>query len=614
MARRATRKRDTGLLEGSSGSPRSTERPVRATIRRASSWPPAPESAPSTDDSVYALEEYEFELVARRLTYRGVPIALEPKVAAFLAVIVAKAGSLVTREELRVALWQEGSGSDDMLNYVVSRARQALSHCSRPAVVLCRGRGYRLGLTPTPVNRGYEGAELIERRAEQSQLNRLLAHCAVSRKCRLVLVTGGSGVGKTMLIRQFVRDTSSTGHRVASSPCVEPDGKPALWPWRAILDQLCPGEVVPSADDPYACFAPVRTRLAHLGEVSPLVVVLEDVQWADEASLALLEFLEAQLTATPLLLVCTCRTPVAAGHAARLDRVARSAHVISLAPLSPSGAKRLLRQLRGPMEPSVEQELLALANGNPSILVGAVRALPATPSELDLAGLLRSPSSICSGVRYQLSALRPETRSALEVAAVAGLDFDVQVLSMVLRLDATLVLQQLSQAVELEILRPCTATEYRFVHLLCREYLHREMPDSERRNLHWKLGVVMRELHHGESPHGLALMAHHLSEGAVSKVQASEAARVVHLSGNSNLRRNAPDAAASAYALALRLAARGGWPPTARAEMALVAARALRDAGAPQQALRLTDHAVEIARAREDWMSLGAPTDVPRPQ
>jgi DNA-binding winged helix-turn-helix (wHTH) protein len=604
MARRATRRYDAPPLEGSF-SLSSGDTPLQAPNRPTSSVPP--ESQPSTADSIYALEEYEFDLAARRLWYRGVPIALEPKVAAFLASIVGKAGDLVTREELRSALWEEGTGSDDTLNYVVSRARHALIHCSRPAVVLCRGRGYRLGITPAPVNRSSECPGLVERRAELGQLNRALALCAASRQCRLMLVTGSAGVGKTMLIEQFVRGTTGSGRRVAWGRCVDVEVKPPLWPWRAILDELCPGEIAPSSEDPYACFASVGTRLARVGDVSPLVVVLEDIQWADEATLALLEFVEAQLTTTPLLLVVTCRTPVAARRTARLDGVARNARVLSLDPLSAVGAKRLLRQLREPMEPSLECDLLSLAEGNPSILVGAVRALPASPTELDVGALLRSPSAICNGVRYQLSALRPEARSVLTVAAVVGLDCDAQVLALVLGLDATLVVQHLSQAVELEIMQPCTATEYRFVKRLCREYLYRQVADPERRSLHWKIGIVMRALEQGESPGGLALIALHLSEGAVSSLQASEAARVVHLSGHSELRRNAPDAAATAFALALRLAARGGWPSTARAEMALVAAGALRDAGAVQQALRLTEHAMEITRAREDWKSLGAP-------
>ncbi|HEY3494727.1 MAG TPA: AAA family ATPase, partial [Polyangiaceae bacterium] len=543
------------------------------------------------------------------LSYRGLAVGLEPKVSGFLALLLERAGSLISREALRAALWPDGSGSDDMLNYVVSRARQALAHCNRPAIVMNRGRGYRFDIVPTRGERDDDCSSLLDRRDELRELGRLLAHSATTRTCRLAFVTGSGGVGKTAVLEQLSRSAAASGHRVAWGRCLDAVDRP-LWAWHLLLEELDRGQVL-SCADPFASFAAVTRELARLGREGPLLVVIDDLHWADDATLALLEFVHTRLVDTPVLLAVTCRTPIPKERTARLDGVARRARVISLSPLSSAGAKRLLyRTLRQPLDALHELELLALADGNPSLLLGLARGVAAPARKLDLPALFQSPSYVSNAVQSRLIAFRAETQAVLDAAAVVGVDFDARLLGRVLDIGPRSVADRLAQAVKLDVVRPRTETAYRFAQRLCREYLYWNLEDSERRLLHWKVGTAMSRLEYRELPEGPALMALHLSEGAVSDVQASEAAELVRSAGDSSLRSGDADSAAAAFGHALQLSRRGGWSSTKRVEMALVAASELRHAGAAQHAVQLAERAVEIARAHEDWVSIGRAADM----
>jgi DNA-binding winged helix-turn-helix (wHTH) protein len=531
------------------------------------------------DGAVYAFDDYVFDASSGRLFHRGAPRALEPKVASFLAFMFANAGRLVRRDELRASLWPERSATDDALNYVVSRARQALSHCSRPAFVLCRGAGYRLSIEPTAAKHAAETPALLDRRTESSELNRLLAACRANRSAKLVLVRGAPGIGKSALIQRLIRDAGSSGYRVARGHCLQASSQLLLWPWQAILHELCPHSE-PQPAGAHDFFNAVRTQLARLGADTGLLIALEDIHWADDASLALLEFLSVQLVATPVLLLATCRTPVPVTRKQQLDSVARCARVLSLAPLSTAGARRLLHlTLDNPVEHRAERELLDISEGNPLVLLAAARVMADARAELDLGALLRSPSACCDAVRFQLSGIDSDSEALLTTGAVIGVEFDARVLSLVSGLTLASVMRGLSGPVALELVRRNTETEYRFVQRLCREYLQRGVLDVERRSLQWRIGKALQHLRYDETPSGLASVAAHLSEGAISDLQASEAARVMRRSADSLLRQGALESASRAYTQAFQLASRGGWSRARRLSMALLAERALRGAG-----------------------------------
>ena len=179
---------------------------------------------------------------------------------------------------------------------------------------------------------------LVGRAAELRALAAALARAAAGRG-RLVAVTGEAGIGKTRLLEGLVRAAGLPASRVLRGRCPEQLGAPSYWPWTrvlrahaatrgvdalraelgaeaALLAALVPG-LAPSTgaaaaasgeqETRYELFAAVSALLRRAAESEPLLVIVEDVHWADEGSLALLEFLAQELEGTRLLLVVTYR-------------------------------------------------------------------------------------------------------------------------------------------------------------------------------------------------------------------------------------------------------------------------------------------------------------------
>ena len=155
------------------------------------------------------------------------------------------------------------------------------------------------------------GAGLLGRDRELASLRDWLADAATGRG-RLVLVAGGAGIGKTRLAQELAREAD--GARVVWGHCADTEGAPPFWPWSQVLRGL--GEPLPgAATDGPAESPPDRFRavdavagavLAHAA-VRPLLLVVDDVHWADASSLLVLRHLADRAPAAPLLLLATLR-------------------------------------------------------------------------------------------------------------------------------------------------------------------------------------------------------------------------------------------------------------------------------------------------------------------
>jgi predicted ATPase len=127
---------------------------------------------------------------------------------------------------------------------------------------------------------------------------------------RLLLITGEAGIGKTRLARELAGQALAAGTTVVWGRCIESQGAPAYWPWRQVVRSLGadPDTVfaggVESPEERFRLVDQVRGLLAGH---APLVVVLDDVHDADEASLSLLRHVGDSLVGLPLALVATAR-------------------------------------------------------------------------------------------------------------------------------------------------------------------------------------------------------------------------------------------------------------------------------------------------------------------
>jgi predicted ATPase len=172
---------------------------------------------------------------------------------------------------------------------------------------------------------------------------------------RLVVLTGPPGIGKTRLAQELADGARRDGQRVLWGRAVGEQGAPPLWPWRRILaavggadqhDQLA-GDTARSEDLAAARFRAAAAAADALtaAAAADLLAVLEDLHWADHASLFLLRELTAELPASHLLVLATCRDSAGDPWRAALGELARlpGLEVVRLAPLSEVAVEEILQ-------------------------------------------------------------------------------------------------------------------------------------------------------------------------------------------------------------------------------------------------------------------------------
>src|SRR5215207_6606428 len=252
-------------------------------------------------------------------------------------------------------------------------------------------------------------AQLVGRSAELAALQGMLDRAVAQAACQLVTVVGDPGVGKSRLLRAFAEQAAERA-LVLEAACPAYGVSAATQVAGQIIAAAAPGDrrawpAEVAATDPRGLFGGLRRLLERLGADRPVVVVVDDLHWADPLLLDLLEYLALFARDAALLLVAAGRGP-AAGHGDPLAAAARAR--LDLDPLPAAEAAELATVLRGPGR--VDGERLAdLAEGNPLLIEQALG---------DRDGAARAL------VGAELDALPPEERAVLEAASVVGQVFD----------------------------------------------------------------------------------------------------------------------------------------------------------------------------------------------
>lgn len=475
---------------------------------------------------------------------------------------------------------------------------------------------------------------LIDREHETAELRAAL-DATLAGSGRVVLLAGEPGIGKTRLASVLAGEAEARGVPVWWGRGWEEGSAPAFWPWstalRRWLDRVGPDAVAAAADpwraelahvfpvlrapavketsgasgessqERFRLFDIVRRFLAGVASPAGLVVVLDDLHWADPASLRLLEFVAASVQDARLMVVATYRdTEVERDHplATTLSRLARepAARRLLLTGLAPGHCARWIAAA------GIAGDATALGDamhretsGNP-FFVGEIVRLLASEGGLGTGwDPRRMPQGLREVITRRLGRLGDACRGALEVAALVGDTVDARLLTAIL--DDPLTPDRLERAVRDRVLVELGEGRDRFgfAHSLLRRVLVDQQPASARAAWHARIAAVLerhaatsevvttelvRHFAAADTPAALRKAYDHACRGAEQAARGlgwEEAVRLLEIALDVGSRCGAIDAErAVALQLALARALRGaGDIPAARArcEQVLAACR-----------------------------------------
>ena len=452
---------------------------------------------------------------------------------------------------------------------------------------------------------------IIGRRDELAQLRAALI-AAPHGAGQLVLVSGEPGIGKTRLATAVTDMAGQYDVPAASGCAIDDPGMPPLWPWRGVGKTVpaVAGALSAAVDSPsgpraaavdsaaaqFLMFAETCTALAAAAAERGMLVVLEDLQWADRSSLLLLRHLADQVAHTGLLVVATFREAADTPLAELLPALLRAAGTrpIRLTGLSRQDIAQWLRRLEADGDvDSIAGRLQAATGGNPLF----VRMLAERGTSAVDDGLTGFPE-----LRYlalaRLGQLGNSVRELLDAASVLGERIDPPVLAEVTGLPAADVAKLLDQAVARGILvsAPDTAG-LSFAHALVRDAVYDEMAPSRRMALHEQAARALERSGRGAGYPG-QIAGHWARAGGPG--WAAHCLRWAREAARSAAASLAHDEAARFAALALSAAgadtAQGEVASTGlRAELTLDAARAEFAAGHIEASLAYCQAATRLA-------------------
>jgi predicted ATPase len=365
----------------------------------------------------------------------------------------------------------------------------------------------------------------------------------------VVLLAGEPGVGKTRLAEELAAHATTQGAVVLWGRCWEGEGAPAFWPWvqivRAYVEAVDPAvlrqdmgagaadiaQVVPAVHDRlpdlptpppvepeaarFRLFDSLAGFLRAAAARRPLLLVLDDLHWADAPSLALLRFLGRELEGAGLLVVGIYRhTEVDRGHPllATLADLTRGQHHrrLRLGGLDQREVASFVALVTG-VEPSSElaSAVHRQTDGNPFFVTEVVRLLASQDrldhAETDLPALAAGlPEGVRAVVAERLGRLSDGCQGVLEVAAVLGRDFQLPALEPATGLDPARLLELLEEAETARVVAavPGGLGRWRFAHALVREVLYEGLPAARRIRLHGRVGEALEAVYEADpGPH-----------------------------------------------------------------------------------------------------------------
>jgi class 3 adenylate cyclase/ketosteroid isomerase-like protein/tetratricopeptide (TPR) repeat protein len=553
-------------------------------------------------------------------------------------VVVSSANDDVVGDPVNVAarLQQEAHDGDVVIGEATQRLVSTVVTLEKLGSFGLKGRAepvkaYRVASLERPA--GTAATPFVGREEEIARIRRVFEAAVAAPAARLVVLVGSPGLGKSRLVSEFVRRQADTAAVVfaqchaAGSATFAPladafrqrfgiDDGTSGRALRAAVEAGLPGEEADRARivdgitsllagqsaSPEETFFVVRRAFAALASIQPVVLVIDDLQWAEPLLLDLVEHLIQWGKSVPLLVLAGARPELRDHRSSLVTPGGLVADVVTLAGLDARAAMRLAASVIGAADlpAAVAAKVLATSEGNPLFVGELVRMLVeegAIERQGDRwiigAGLaeLEMPPTIHALLAARIERLRPEDRVVLERAAVVGRQFSRSAVAELLPgaaadLDARLESLRRSELIERDTGWFLGEPGLRFHHLLIRDAAYRRVLKGTRAELHarfadWVQARAGDSVEHDETIGWHLEQAHqHLGElgpiDAQGRALGKRAASYLAAAANRALAGDDVSLAASLFGRAL---ARLDADDPSRAELALLWCESLLASG-----------------------------------
>jgi tetratricopeptide (TPR) repeat protein len=540
------------------------------------------------------------------------------------------------------ALWKDGTGNDAAVTWSISHVRRALSQTrwQKAPIETLHGRGYRFVATLVTVDAPPARAPVAEPAADESNLpfvgrgdvmEQLHAQLSATERGtgNLTVLVGEAGIGKTRCASELARDAEARGFLVLNANSVEGVGAPVFHPWQQIVRSLAQFEqrlrqpanallaqlsaafqgTAGRSPDTQSTVTSNRVRLfdsavqllLEAARLIPLLLLFDDLHWADAGSIELLAFAAPELVLGRCMVLGARRDHASPHNERALTGLARRSQHLPLSYLTSADVARYIAEFahQSNPPPALSAAVLAASAGNPLFVQETVKSLlngrkaeslhTASPSAVQ-------PSKVSRDVlRIPLSALEPPQLALLSTASVLGESFELTLLKHVAGLEIESLLDRLETARQLGIVLADAPNRYRFRHALLRTILYDDMPAAERIAAHRRAAQLLSKAADGDQRQSEIAIHYYNSldagdPAAVTRatIGAAEAAEDVH----------AFDDAVMFYRWALEAQARDLTAgPREQAELLVRCGHAQRLAGRDYDTRHTLEQAIELASA-----------------
>jgi DNA-binding SARP family transcriptional activator/tetratricopeptide (TPR) repeat protein len=454
----------------------------------------------------------------------------------------------------------------------------------------------------------YEDAPFVGRAYEVDTLSAVFRRVESERVAALVTLLGPAGIGKSRLATDFVSRVADRS-TVLVSRCLPYGSDITYWPVAEMVRQAAgittqdPDEARRRIADLLHEAADGQTLTEHIASMfglsdasttteeqstaiqrfmetladgTPLVLLIDDLQWAEQAFLDLIRFLATSMIDSPVMILCLARSEFLDQQPSWGGGRLNSTNIL-VEPLSPPDSNKLLEALlHGLSDPSALEHIATKAEGNPLYLIELVTILveegwlPASGTGASSIPNLADapiPPSLYAAVRARLDQLAPAERTLLQRASIIGEEFAKEALEELASHDGG-GFDSFSDLVGRDLVRPITVARpgatHRFRHLLIRDVAYEGVPSSIRADLHERFALWLETTSGQRLPEFEEIVAHHMEQahrslegvdgGSLKRdALASQAGEHFAAAGHRSFRRNDARAAANQLERALDL-------------------------------------------------------------